>query len=380
MALTFKRWLGIVVVLGILIVAVLQRSDRGPDATATIGRDSLWRNALRASGSLSGAVQQLRVLELVDSVNRAASSNDTARLIIDPRLPAMIREPLGELAKRSGVLSSPTLHETRVMIVRDVLDSLRGADVNFGFFAHQFLLPRDTGEVCTVLLRVRPRNPARFSYRGWREGLERRAAVTTFGGPCAWYQAFGKPGTHVQQWLDRGGWNLATFGPGAMDTTRWRPDDWAWLHGMTDDERLRFYTSIGGYRCVTGDASRCADEVLFVGRADTHQGQRIRSIERYRWNDGLGPTQRQFLAGLLATVGPERFARFWQSDEPVPDAFRRHVGEDVGEYTLRWAQRYYGANHRRGPNLSFAGALFGTAIAGSALAAALLKRRRRELA
>jgi hypothetical protein len=51
----------------------------------------------------------------------------------------------------------------------------------------------------------------------------------------------------------------------------------------------------------------------------------------------FGSRDAEILAGMVRSLGREKFAAFWTSNEPVPVAFENAAGVSLGDWTSSWA-------------------------------------------
>ncbi len=182
------------------------------------------------------------------------------------------------------------------------------------------------------------------------------AGTSVSRGPCAFYSAFGPPGTHVREWLVSNKLEFARLADWARPQTRAEPP-------VRIVSSLRYRTVLGGLglrrldsrACASGRAARCR-AALFP---DTELERTNRAnLNRYTPDDILdgwfamtfrvttfGPPTSHFLSDVVREVGPERFEEFWTSDLPVDEAFASIVGRDIGEWTSDWLAAEIGRYH-----------------------------------
>jgi hypothetical protein len=119
--------------------------------------------------------------------------------------------------------------------------------------------------------------------------------------------------------------------------------------------------------CASGNGPACS-QALGLDRASSEEG-------RFGWWYGEdmtafnSPTRAGFLASLLTTEPPERFATLWRSDLPVNEALASAYGRDAGELVMRWAQRRFeptvGSNEYYGQGVASIVAQFGESRGGA---------------
>jgi hypothetical protein len=88
----------------------------------------------------------------------------------------------------------------------------------------------------------------------------------------------------------------------------------------------------------------------------------------------LGGAEDELLADAVRSLGPERFARFWQSPSAPDTAFFTATGTGIEEWTQRWLTQVYGAPPAR-PSVGVGELLWWSIAATVAL---LVARRPRE--
>ena len=66
----------------------------------------------------------------------------------------------------------------------------------------------------------------------------------------------------------------------------------------------------------------------------------------------FGRRESFLLAEMVRSLGRERFAHFWTSNETVPVAFEQTAGEPLEQWTSRWAASQYGQVPPRGPGMT----------------------------
>jgi hypothetical protein len=131
--------------------------------------------------------------------------------------------------------------------------------------------------------------------------------------------------------------------------------------------------------CLTSNAERCR-QALLQPAADTLVPAPANVLATSRpywwwwaeWPDGSA----HLLAALEAEFGPERFARFWTSAEPVERAFRGSFGLPLEAWVMGRLQSVYGRSPT-GPRLAGTTILLSLSTLGLLLAVAVAVGRRR---
>lgn len=406
MALTVRRWLSIAAIgFGIAIVVILR--DVEP-RTEFVSRQSIEEQRVtRARHRVAIASERLRVLELVDSVRRALGSTTSpqTRVVIsrgvDERIQRGANQILSDLATRR---QGETVVPVDIAVVLDSASTVRGAP-RLGassVMALDHVLPRaNSNDRCLVLARTRPLTGDPRSVARRYVNLVGEPVKERFLGPCAYYERFGAPGPHIAAWLRDREW-----GPGVRSVWDRPARQWTWgwaTYGMSADRLekekamfLRVRMSPTGIACVAGDVSAC-EQVFGAHPTAAISGQNRVSfwstgivssrddiaIPYYEWwwedrTSPLGPSDWTLLSEMARTLGPERFQRFWTSDQPIEAAFQSASGTEIGVWTRDWAQRMYGAQVR-GPQLASTSAAGGIAFIVFAVLFAAFTARRRQV-
>ncbi len=174
-------------------------------------------------------------------------------------------------------------------------------------------------------------------------------------GPCAFYAAFGQPGTHVREWLVSNNLDFARLADWARPQPNVEPPNRipSSLRYRTVSRGLAM-SRLDSYACASGRAARCraalfADtELERTNRATLRRYPREGNLEgwfRTSFASTFGPPTSHFLSDVVREVGPERFQEFWTSDLPVDETFASIVGRDIGEWTSDWIAAEIGRYH-----------------------------------
>ncbi|MBI4499761.1 MAG: hypothetical protein HY700_01245 [Gemmatimonadetes bacterium] len=142
-------------------------------------------------------------------------------------------------------------------------------------------------------------------------------------GPCAYYTAFGRPGTHIEDWL-------------RSRRPRWNPRgdrlQYWFAHGVSweSESRLLDWESANLWNrplpvrgCAEGSLAHC-------------RGVVFDSLAPSDWSD------QWYLSDLVHAMGRDRFARFWRSPLPVDAAFQEAFGLPIERWTRNWLLRRRG--------------------------------------
>jgi hypothetical protein len=393
MALTFSRWIIAIVIACAAIAALLTKEsknnrDRMVVDSTLYALESKMNQAQRRASTLASQVRLLRVRDSVQTT--LAGMPNPSRLVISPEFPAPVVAAVNaQLDARAAVIGNVAKVPTVTVVVLDTgrfIDGIPRQGFG-GLFNVDFVLPDAAGKSCLTLVRV----DARPINMNLPTSLSSEYASDRLFGPCAFYQAFGAPGPGIALWLASRGWGLGQVGDWSKPVSRWTRQNFSGLALLgvpVTTLALRDETSPNGARCAAGETSACTMAVLNQGanvapplwgsvvpvriRAQLYNSPEFLGTPR-----ALGPHEITFLSDLVHDIGPEKFARFWQSSLPPVDAFREATGRDLGEWTREWADKAYGVEHGRGPstNIASIGFAIATLVLGGGLAVRAMSRR-----
>jgi hypothetical protein len=177
----------------------------------------------------------------------------------------------------------------------------------------------------------------------WRGANKRRAeeiAQRGVLGPCLLWGRYGAPGPAVRRWLETEGLRFARrdvqVGVDFSQIEDLRP------FSLRRDQ-MRALLPIDGQACLSGQLDKCSSAILSSSRSQvpTEFGMSVPRLF-------LGESY--LLHTLEREFGNERFAKFWQSDQPVEVAFRSAFGIDLGTWVYRWMKPL--GHFRAGASLS----------------------------
>jgi hypothetical protein len=204
---------------------------------------------------------------------------------------------------------------------------------------------------------------------------------------CGYYARYGVPGSEIEDWLRRGG---AAFASGSniyrrSDLIRMRGNIRRLFGGLG-----YFYNlSAVGLGCLGGLAPAClttfqGDSRPFQPWVRNIQGLRDKAADspvdflssRWRIQGHLGGYEEYMFESLEMEFGPDRFEAFWNSEQPVLEAFQEAFGLPAEEWVMAWAQKLYGTLDR-GPSVPLNASLLTFLTIGlfAALAASVAIRR-----
>jgi hypothetical protein len=225
-----------------------------------------------------------------------------------------------------------------VLVLTDTATKIDGVTMpwgyNSGLTVSTSVLPisGETGGRCVAVVRI-----GHLALSGTRIPAERRLLDA-----CAFYDAFGAPGTQVAAWLATERFAYArelSFAPpdsAELKAARWGYNDFA-------------YTDENFSRCAADDAAGCL--------ATLHAP--IADFNWYYWPDAsvsspagaqeITQRARGFRATLLDAmvrdIGPDRFLRVWQSPRAIDEAYLDATGEPLAAWVHRRAVAISGPYH-----------------------------------
>lgn len=254
-----------------------------------------------------------------------------------PELAAEIR-PLAE--RTAGLLADSGHHRVDVVFVPADSVFYRQYDDRL---IPVFVIPRRDDEPCQVIIPV----AAPGSTRRINTAARADAAAERLLGPCRYFQAFGRPGDGIADWLSTRGWHVTFDGSweveAGWDAERWGQEaeaaPWRFLEG-------------DAFACAGGSDSGCVRTVMRQ-RGQWPTAIWGNSIIWNRWwslepglytlrDAHLGPLESEMLAAMVRTMGRERFAAFWRSPDDVLTAFQSASGEPMPVWLRRTIRSSYG--------------------------------------
>ena len=313
----------------------------------------------------------------------------------DSALAILTRRPAGGVAIRPGHPVTDTLTPRQRRALETAWDSVIAAlgpavasdSTRMLAFtstrpdATLYLLPPTTGGSCLVAVELgRWRRDVTFYRR-----LVRRAL-----GPCAYYHAFGPPGSSILAWLEDAGFQPAYEADweGSDGVFRRRGDDLV-AEGRNLGSVIAaawerpYLGSLALTACAAGQLAACRSSLnrptpsaFRLSRWPALEAQRV-----FIRGGGLAPwwasESGYFLADLVRDHGRERFGRFWRSTLPVDSAFAAAYGVPLDRYISEWLRR--DRTIRLGPLIRTSSVLLSLGFSALVVAAAALLTTRRQV-
>ncbi|MGD2217604.1 MAG: hypothetical protein PVJ64_12690 [Gemmatimonadales bacterium] len=308
---------------------------------------------------------QLRLLELRDSILEVAAAMPAGQeplLLIQEWFPQAVQDAIRAFAQEpfDALRNRGPRHRIVVAVAaRDGVGPFMWART-YGWL--YYYLPSATdGETCLVTLALGRADPEEKWLRSIGSLAERQVML----GPCAYYAAFGPPGSYIEQWLESTDF-FATMSPA------WTLDSQPL--GPIEPERRRYsrYYEPALYGCAAGNRRACRLILLARERVWLYPFvQRQPGIVRprdYRYYALYFPHSERLLSDLLTEMGVERFLRFWSSEADVDAAFAHAFGVELEDWMMSWSGVQLGRVERPAPGVSSAvlGLLLAAVFVGGA--------------
>lgn len=358
-----------------------------------------------AEGRVAAANDRLRTLEIRDSLVKLAGTHPGFFVTVDSRLPAETGDRIRSLVEQHWTaLGVPANRAVIVAVVGDTVvrpHELPRQEISpLAVPIDAFLPGANTGGACVSVLRLRliPRSNMQ-GLRQFRATLSSSETINALLSPCAFFAAFGDPGPAIRNWVANSQLAASKFAAWNEQSDPWRPALNETPYGMNLAEeialntdpawRLRRYVAPEGIACIANEANACSDILLRTRppRGDSawranvvrSSGTTLSSFYLPRHPLPLGPSDGWILSEMARTLGRERFEKFWKSPLPVAEAFNQAAGEDIQDWTRRWAVRTYGPA-QVGPAMSTLGLSTGLLIVLLGLGGATFVEWRRRVA
>jgi hypothetical protein len=390
MALTPSRWIAIAVTGFLLAPVVILDGVETPEWRRS-KRDQLTGRLSVAETQLRRAADQLRVLQLRDSILPIASRTSAPPFAVDGAFDRDSRALIDSVivAARSERAMAARI-PANVFFVLDTVTEVRGQTRHTsarGALAIDYVLPSDSAQRCVVIARVRMPAIERLFQAELRSSISHERLL----GPCAFLEHFGVPGKSIRSWLDVRGWHFAQRGA-------WEEPPAPWLDGSPDSAYraridLEFVMSSSGRGCAGGKDPACLDALLSRS-ADGRQSRMTLSaavLSPGYYNPfvhgdnawltrswALGSREWTLLSDMVRSMGPERFERFWSSELPPEQAFQAAAGTSLAGWTRAWIETTYHPQ-ATGPALPAGATGFAALMLIAALGLTIVAARRRQI-
>lgn len=326
-----RRWIiAVVTTLTLAAIFIVARArSNTPDAETLADRNpeiAAARALLRArNDTLQAWMQAHNRALIVTSISNLRPSD--AAFAVETRGPVSPHTRSAFTAALEAELRELPAPKVPIRVVLIADDGVRNE-----FFGQTFLRPKRAGEPCVIAIRVAARADARVVPRG---GMQRL-------GPCGLYAIAGMPGPGVASWLD------STRARAALSYRATEPTivpDRGRLFGR---QILALLTPLS---CAAGRDASCIPALLdpYADRRRLPSvaaagGRTLVSTYYFEIEDYPGDV----VAALRASLGEERFARWWASELPPAEAYERITGERFASFAKAYLRPRVG-NRPRGP-------------------------------
>ena len=193
-----------------------------------------------------------------------------------------------------------------------------------------------TGDRCVVVIDI-PRGDGWFLFNRDRKIRTPRPLMDA----CGFYDAFGMPGAEIGRDLAETRFNFARGYPwvSAPDTVK-HPYRYSFQ---------RWYLDASVFQCMAGNDTACIVN-LRGARPPSYYYPSVTlpagvTHVRYLARELPAPTE---LNRMVLEVGPQRFARIWQSPKSLDQAYADETGKTLGQFVRELAVHNLGA-YRAGP-------------------------------
>ena len=310
--------------------------DRAPRRSSP---ERAAEQALRDSAVRLG--RQVGTAALLDRVDSAVKSLPAGA---DPSVITLGTQTAAARVAESLFVSVPWRTAPAAPTRLVLLDWPREKRMPLGTLTSFAVLPGNKGDQrCTVVHTPSPGDtmPDRYMAEDWR-----RVPWSGAVGACWYLSEFGPPGPEIRAWLDSRYWDVAGGIPphrrffASQDDVQ---ESGGMLNRVFGDLRGLFYReSVALEACADRRPELC--EAVFL-QTPYPPGQfpagvigswRVLLYSGQETGAWMFEMPRYATASLLALMvddlGPTRFAEFWTSTAPVPEAFRAAAGMSLGEW------------------------------------------------
>lgn len=328
-----RRWISTTVIVGVVVATILVARMRDvsqdaayaqqyPEVAAARARVLAVGDTLRAWTAALARAQTL--------AHAAAVTRGPQPVMVETRggITAGTRAAFTQVVERElEAIGTPKV-PLRVLLVAD-------SSASFSSYAGWYLRPGTAGDPCIVMIRVREsRNQAMAPRTG-----DRRLGV------CGLYARHGMPGPGIAAWLDETravsaagdsstSWNRETPAP--------RRGAWGGLSQLAGGMMLEAAAPLA---CAAGRGAACRialldpiDDARRRVSVPVAQDPKLSSAYPFELNDYPGDVT----ATLRASMGAERFARWWQSALPPAEAYEAVTGAAFETWAMAYTRRFVG--------------------------------------
>jgi hypothetical protein len=169
-----------------------------------------------------------------------------------------------------------------------------------------------------------------FDLASERERFRRLRGAGVLGA-CAFVARYGLPSAPIDLWLRNGAHRFARLRGTAVTRPAPPAGGLSWTYGLDADESLWLRA------CRAGRDEACR-RVLLGGDERQHVGPAAFDVEP-SWHT---PVTGTLLGDLEAAFGADRFARFWNGQGDVEQAFTHAFDADIETWTRDWSRGAHG--------------------------------------
>jgi len=328
-----RRWITATVIIGIVVATVLvaRKGQLPEDAVLALQYPEVAqaRAQVLARGDTlrawSAALARAQALAVAASVTRGPQP-----FVLETRgaVSAGTRAAFLQLIERElQAIGTPKV-PLRVLLVAD-------SSASFSSYSGWYLRPANASDPCIVTIRIRESRSQTFAPRT----LDRRLGV------CGLYARHGMPGPGIAAWLDEtravsaAGDSSATWD---LETPTQRQVAWGGVSQLAGGMML---SAVAPLACAAGRDEACLtalldpiDETRRRVSVPVAQEPRLSSAYPFELTHYPGDVT----ATLRASMGADRFARWWQSALPPAQAYEAVTGEAFESWAMWYMRRYVG--------------------------------------
>lgn len=333
-------------------------------------RRAAWLDYARSRGealALRELTKRAEVRVLADALPPVAAGSPLVRIdgLVPAAVAARVRDRFASEIRAAS--AGPSRHPLALIVT---VDSAIGNAV----FQHTIALPERAGAPCTIVVSATLVRMNRLGTDGPWNLL----------GTCAFYAAFGAPGTAVDAWLRSTRFASARYlrSPSSLDGETSGID-------LSSSFALYYRDGFQMASCRAGRTASCAaflspdpravppfepEPALLDELASFEPGTEVGSFYRFegaRWN-----AQGGLLSALVSDLGSERFGELWRGPNTLAESYAAEAGRPLTDLVSDYVSRLT-LPYRAGPGLPPVPAALGTALILLALLIALRYAPRR---
>ncbi len=197
-----------------------------------------------------------------------------------------------------------------------------------------WVLPGTDGQPCVAVVHMVGPSAAQMAVIG----ALRASRAWSMAGPCAFFAAFGIPGSGIRTWFDTVGYSFGLLPYGQPRAVGGRTTKFD-RQGLPAPARA----------CLLGNDDACESSLGMVN--DTALISPLPPAPSYvvalssAPTGQLGHMQSSLLQDLREIYGDQRFGQFWRSNRPPAEAFAQAFGQPPAPVLRAWLARNYDALH-----------------------------------